>query len=340
MILISVKNKYREFRYGRIFKIGYNEFVLKKLNSKKTYSAFRKLFVLTHGKSNDLLSDEISQKIGKYSDIVMQGVLGNISQDMLIKAVNKMRQDGYYIFDQKLDTAAVEEIYRYAQQTPASYIDVNNSGQAYTQDQIIFDSKKPVSPRYQFNDTQVLSCLPLQKLIFDRSLFAFAQEYLGCKPILDIVAFWWSAPFGGKARNAAAQMYHFDLDRIKFIKFFFYLTDVDTLTGPHCYVKGSHKTLPKEIDRDGRFEDEEIAAVYGAENLLELAGKKGTIMAVDTRGFHKGKELEHGERLLFQIQYTNSMFGQSYDSFDAKLIFPEYADQIQEYSYSYQNITI
>lgn len=328
----------KKAKYQKRFSSEYKHFLQHQAHTPKGYAAFRKLFVLTRGKSNDVLSAEINQKIGKYPAVPLEGILGNFTGESLQKAVAQMQKDGFYIFEQKLDAAVIEEIYRYAQQTPASYIDVNHSGQAYTQEQILFDPKKPVSPRYQFNDRQVLACAPLQKLIFDTSLLAFAQEYLGCKPILDIVAFWWSAPFGGKAKNAAAQMYHFDLDRIKFIKFFFYLTDVDTHTGPHCYVKGSHQTLPPAINRDGRFEDEEMSAVYGAENVLELAGKRGTIMAVDTRGFHKGKELEHGERLLFQIQYTNSMFGQSYAKFDAQSILPEFAQQIQQYSYSYQNI--
>ena len=39
-------------------------------------------------------------------------------------------------------------------------------------------------------------------------------------------------------------------------------------------------------------------------------------MAVDTRGFHKGKELLKDNRLLFQIEFANSMFGQIYPKID------------------------
>src|SRR5690606_10997252 len=101
-----------------------------------------------------------------------------------------------------------------------------------------------ISPRYNFSRASILRSRELQQLIFDDSLRAVAQEYLGCKPILDHLAFWWSAPFEGKARSEAAQMYHFDMDRIKFLKFFFYITDVNPNNGPHCYVRGSHKSLP------------------------------------------------------------------------------------------------
>ena len=134
-------------------------------------------------------------------------------------------------------------------------------------------------------------------------------------------------------------MYHFDLDRIKFMKFFFYLTDVDAETGPHCFVKSSHGKLPKAINRDGRFEDDEIEKIYGKDNLLELCGKRGSIMAVDTRGFHKGKDLTKDKRLLFQIQFTNSMFGQTYERIDYSLIQDKYKTIVDQCPESYSNIS-
>ena len=43
-------------------------------------------------------------------------------------------------------------------------------------------------------------------------------------------------------------------------------------------------------------------------------------MAVDTRGLHKGLELIDGERLIFQIEFTNSLFG--------KMGFDEYKNKV------------
>ena len=50
-----------------------------------------------------------------------------------------------------------------------------------------------------------------------------------------------------KADSEAAQMFHFDLDRIKWLKFFIYLTDVKINSGPHVYVSGTHKPFSKTI---------------------------------------------------------------------------------------------
>ena len=334
-MLKSVTTFFKKRKYQSIFDKEYAEFQKSNKFSGKGYKAFRKIFVLTHGRSNDELSEQIAEKIGKYDNIPQSGILKNSGE----AALEQFRKDGYYVFDACLDEDALAEIYEYAAKTPVSYLDTKTNAQDYSSEKVIFDSANPISPRYQFSNSEILQCKPLQKLIFDFSLLKFAQEYLGCKPILDLVAFWWSAPFNGIGKNGAAQMYHFDLDRIKFIKFFFYITDVDTDTGPHCYVKGSHTDLPKEVNRDGRFEDKEIESIYGKENLIEITGKKGSIIAVDTRGFHKGKELLKGKRLLFQIQFSNSLFGQTSSPTNLSLINEEYQNQLNEYSYSYSNIS-
>lgn len=41
---------------------------------------------------------------------------------------------------------------------------------------------------------------------------------------------------------------------------------------------------------------------------MELRGKRGTILAVDTRGFHKGKPLEAGSRLMAQLIFAFPQF--------------------------------
>lgn len=339
IMINSLKTFFKTNKYKKRFYSEYADFLKGNKNSDRGYAAFRKLFVLTKGKLNDDLSNEINKEIGKYESISNDGILGKYAPADTKQMVSKMKEDGFYVFETSLSEEKINAIYHYAKSTPVSYMNAANDNQEYSEEKVLFDENHPVSPRYQFTTEEIFKCPELQELIFDKSLLGFAQEYLGCKPILDLVAFWWSAPFEGKGKNAAAQMYHFDLDRIKFMKFFFYITDVDTHTGPHCYVKGSHKTLPSAVNRDGRYEDEEMETIYGKENLLELCGKKGAIMAVDTRGFHKGKDLTEGKRLLFQIQFTNSLFGQSYADTNAQLIDEKYSDLVAKYEYSYQHIS-
>ncbi len=81
--------------------------------------------------------------------------------------------------------------------TSELHLDVDN-GQYSSEKGIIFDPANPISPRYQYSIESIVNVPVLQNLLFDQSLLAFAQEYLGAKPILDLVAFWWSLTFMGK----------------------------------------------------------------------------------------------------------------------------------------------
>jgi len=173
----------------------------------------------------------------------------------------------------------------------------------------------------------------------DSGFYRVAHWFLRCDPILDVVAMWWSRPYHGKASSEAAQLYHFDMDRIKFIKFFFYLTDVTSRSGPHCYIRGSSKRKPAAILRDGRIPDEEIHRYYPAKDFVEICGERGSIIAADTRGWHRGKALTDGERLLLQLEFTNSMFGQNYPKIDfPKDASPSFLSFVREHPTMFQGI--
>ena len=155
------------------------------------------------------------------------------------------------------------------------------------------------------------------------------------------MSMWWSAPTcDEQLQSRAAQLYHFDMDRLKFVKFFVYLSDVDSDRGPHCYVRGSHLRKPAELLKDDRLSDDEILKHYPASELIELTGKAGTMLAVDTRGLHKGKPLETGDRLIFQVQFADSLFGQNYPQIHVpRDISRRWANRIAENRRCYANFT-
>jgi ectoine hydroxylase-related dioxygenase (phytanoyl-CoA dioxygenase family) len=149
------------------------------------------------------------------------------------------------------------------------------------------------------------------------SLIALAQEYFKSQPVSDVLGYWIHTDFVKESNSMSATKWHFDMDRVKWIKVFFYLSDMDTERGPHCYVRGSHKTggIPPELLKRGyaRVEDHEVEKFYKKEDIIEVVGKKGTIVAVDTRGLHKGKYLLKDHRVLFQMNFSDSLFGGAYD---------------------------
>ena len=107
-------------------------------------------------------------------------------------------------------------------------------------------------------------------------------------------------------------MYHFDSDHNRFLKVFIYLDDVDEDTGPHAYIPRTsirfRSNLPKELKRDGRFDDS-IIRKYGIKAKI-ICGSKGKIIFADTHNLHKGTPV-HGRksRYILQLQFVDSLLG-------------------------------
>ena len=73
----------------------------------------------------------------------------------------------------------------------------------------------------------------------DEYLIDVAREYFDSEPIFDIPVMWWSN-FGNVPSSEAAQLYHYDLERVKWLKIFFYLTDVNDYNGSACIYKNTY----------------------------------------------------------------------------------------------------
>jgi hypothetical protein len=133
----------------------------------------------------------------------------------------------------------------------------------------------------------------------DSRILNLVSEYLGVKPTISNVNCWWS--FGDRDVAKEAQFFHRDVDDYKFLKMFFYLTDVNDENGPHIFVKGSHK-INKLLELK-RFKDAEVIELFG-EKIITLIEPKGSCFIEDTYGIHKGQLPQKGKRLLLQIQYS------------------------------------
>lgn len=159
----------------------------------------------------------------------------------------------------------------------------------------------------------------IAQLSRDPVLLEIAARYLHAAPTLVGVNMWWSYPVRGSAidHSHAAQMFHYDLDDFKFIKFFFYLTDVDADAGPHVIVRGSHRERYRASLRDSlrvrRYSDEEISRAYGDDRVVRITGPAGSGFAEDTLAIHKGEVPTGRARLLLQFQYALNDFGIQHD---------------------------
>jgi hypothetical protein len=148
--------------------------------------------------------------------------------------------------------------------------------------------------------SSVLACPGLMAAINAPAVLGIAARYLGCKPTLSSLGIRWSFPSPG--RPAETQLFHRDPDDWRFMKLFVYLTDVEAGSGPHVYVRGSHRTAStlraKPFTRDSLVRD------YGADKIQPVTGPAGTTFMADTHGIHMGVPPSTSPRLILQVQYS------------------------------------
>lgn len=99
------------------------------------------------------------------------------------------------------------------------------------------------------------------------------------------------------------QKYHVDRNAFKVIKVFHYLSEVDEMSGPLTYVKGSHKTKFKFWQSRYRWSDDEIHLNYGLDYCIPLTGSFGDVIIADTTGFHKGLKPVLKDRIMLTVTY-------------------------------------
>ncbi|MDR7306039.1 phytanoyl-CoA dioxygenase family protein [Rhodoferax saidenbachensis] len=275
-----------------------------------------------HCDTNARTSDTITSLLKKFSSVrkptAASGLLGDLSVERQNEIAGALDRDGFYVFEQRLPPELCDAIEQFAKKTPAA---LEGKG-TRPEDLEVFDPSNPKSKTYRLDEHAIAEHPAIQHLMADRSILAVAERYVGFTPFLSMLNLWWSANFGREPGDAAAQAFHFDYDPPpKWLLFFVYLTDVGPDNGPHVFVRGSHKAglkASKELLQRGyvRISDDDIATAFGADNVIEIQGKRGTIMAVDTRGFHKGKVLSDGHRLMAQLTFSHPAFSGAHGPVD------------------------
>jgi Phytanoyl-CoA dioxygenase (PhyH) len=215
--------------------------------------------------------------------------------------VEQLERDGVVVLDQRLPAGSVDALVGLAQRVEVRSAD----GQAV----VAQEPDALPAPRYDVDERDLLADPAVQELVVHPPFRELAEAYLGGEVVSDLAAMWWSVAQPSGPSSAAAQLFHTDRDRLSFLKFFVYLTDVDENHGPHVYVRGSHRHLPPRLRADRRYEDRKVLEVYGPDALVSITGPKGTVFVADTSGLHKGLPPQQGHRLVFQLEYASNLFG-------------------------------
>ncbi len=248
-----------------------------------------------------------------------QSVFTEASPTAIVQSVVK---DGLYL-GLNLPGVMLDEITTYAKQYPCYGDRKPQYGFHYTQKQEAeyWYNRQFVTASYL---NTVETCPAIAQLSRDPMLLSIAADYLGTTPVLISSNLWWSfvTDTSLQARRKAAQLFHYDLDDYRFIKFFFYLTNVDALSGAHACIQGTHrrKKFAHEWNRK-RFRDAEIVDAYGIEKLVTIRGDAGFGFVEDTLCFHKGMTPTRHDRLMLQLEFATRDYQMQHDKVDPRSLY-------------------
>jgi hypothetical protein len=337
-ILGGIKIPRKKVDSKKALERGYKSFLKTGISPPNVYAANVDLFCKTNG----VYTEEFSNKINKanpplFSERNAEGILGKFSQDDYLNITDKLNEKGYYILDKTISPDVCNELRTLALTIPALI------PPAYDK-KILYDPSNPKAEIYRFDMQDLMQNETIQKLIIDPVLINFARAYLGGEPIFDFPAMWWSTSIKKEASSEAAQLFHFDLDRVKWLKVFIYVNDVSIENGPHSYIEGSHRpgSKPMELLKRGyvRVPDEDLRVYYKPELFKVVCGNAGSIFLGDTKCWHKGMALKSGHRLVFELEYTNSLFVANYPKLEVMNACAEFRNYCQKNTTFASNIYI
>jgi hypothetical protein len=312
--------KYTKYLYHYIVSVyGLFYYFFKRSSSKRIYQSMVYMHSISNGRSTLFLNrivnsiEYFTHNMSEVSQVSASSILNEpiyINKDL----VKNILTGGYAFDENKLHSSLVRKIINNEKLFTGKLLLLDNS---YIENQTLAESRQSNNPvRLNYYSDSILENSPEIQLIAKSSYFLkIAESFLGVPPYLDSVTAWRSFPLSKylSPSSKGAQLYHYDLDRLSWLKIFIYLTDVDENSGPHWYVEGSHIAENKrsQILKRGyvRIEDSELESIYGKDRMKKALGSAGTILYGNTLAFHKGEAPRNSERLILELQYTANNYG-------------------------------
>jgi hypothetical protein len=320
------KNSYLYFLYNKI-RFNFNNIL--SLPLLFTFFIFYSITGIRYSKSNILLINSFCVSSGYSNDFLSYLIslfstkkkidLSKFDDNLKIKdniedIIKSLNNNGYYVFNNFLPSLIINDLVNFAL---SNSCEIRNTDESVSlgSAECLYSSNKKYSTIYDFKKIDLLNLNSVQNIISYPLFIEIARKYFNTEPYLDGLSMWWTTNYKKSPDKASAQYFHFDMDTIRWLKFFIYLTDVDENSGPHVYISGTHKSgsIPKHILNKGyqRLDDNLIFENFDPNTVKTFFGKKGTIIVEDTRGLHKGLNVKSNDRLLLQLQFSNSLFGSS-----------------------------
>ena len=215
-----------------------------------------------------------------------------------LKQVNFLRENGYL----RVEAPWAEELFKGIRKISGKTSDFN-----------CHISKAHLIPGVE-------SLPEIQHVINDKSLHNIISLYLNCPANYYGSLAWWDFPTPKGSNPYQAQCWHRDSEDFKVVKLFVYGESVNESNGPHQYLLGTHRSenydklfMPKNASSRQELHtyfnkfmnDTEFTEAYSPSAKLKTwHGDKYTAFIEDATGFHRGKAVTTGKRLIFSSIWT------------------------------------
>jgi hypothetical protein len=207
-----------------------------------------------------------------------------------------------------LPAEIVDRMVAFADRTPCfGNFDRDLSFRHHEHHQAQIDAGRPILVGHYLD--RLTACPEAAAIQADPVLRSIARRYLRADPVVISCRMWWSFPASGYGeadlKRASQDRFHFDLNDWRSLKFFFYLTEVDSESGAHVYVRGSHRKrrLSHQFSPFVGKSHADIIGFYGENRLMQICGRAGFGFAEDPFGFHMGTVATKRPRLMFEVEY-------------------------------------
>lgn len=218
----------------------------------------------------------------------------NISQKEYLEEYFSLQKLGVILNPIKIDGKTIMSIKSYLEGKRCYDPDNNIKG---------IDALHPPSNtmRAFYKNEDISSAPGVMHIANNKKILKLVSNYFSATPKIDSIWAWWAYPNEG---TPPTQYYHRDIDTLNFLKFFIYLTDVDSQSGPHMIIKSSHNDISFLTKKDKMHHDKEITEHFSQNDTLEITGEAGYCFLADLFALHKGKIPEKSPRLVLQIIYS------------------------------------
>ena len=289
--------------------------------SKKTpnfsYKSMHRLFYIYGGIVTEFINILTKNRISKTS---------NYNEEDNSEILKNINENGLFIKENFLNSNEIEEIKKLLSNYEFTLRQMDGEVKKKTTEtkKYKFDPENPKAVMYSVDSNFLINQKIIQEILLKNDIYDIGRKYFGAEPLLDHVSLSISTNFNKDPDGEAAQLYHFDLDKPKWLKFLTYVNDVGIENGPHCFIKKSHKNnaIPFNLRSKGyvRIEDHNKNINRLIQDEIKITGKAGTSIIEDTKGLHKGLVVKKGYRILLNIQINSSMFGSPYEKVNFKNI--------------------